>query len=47
MKVYRVFNDSDGNDSFIVEADDYNEALSTALEELGWWVAVDPEEEDE
>jgi len=40
MKTFTVYNDKDNNDSFEVEAIDYEEAKHIALEELGWRVGL-------
>jgi hypothetical protein len=44
MKIYTVYNENDPNDSFEVDAVDYEHALRAVLQELGWWIADDPEE---
>ena len=38
-----VISDNDGNDSFEVEADNYEAAMKEALRVLGWWVADNKE----
>ena len=43
MKRYIVSNDNDGNEHFTVEADNTEDALYKALEELGWRVTEDEE----
>ena len=40
MKTFTVYNDQDNNDSFEVEAIDYDDATHIALEVLGWRVGV-------
>jgi len=47
MKVWTIINDHDGNDSFTVEAASPEEAAFVALNELGWWVAAQPDEQQE
>jgi hypothetical protein len=38
MATYNVISDYDGNDTFQVEAEDYESALQEALNVLGWTV---------
>lgn len=42
---FQIINNNDGNDTFEVEAQTYDEAAHKALEELGWWVAENDEVE--
>jgi hypothetical protein len=39
-KTYTVVSDYDGNDSFEVEASNYEDALIEALRVLGWWLLM-------
>lgn len=48
MKKHLVWSNNDGNDSFEVEGDTFEEVLINALSELGWSVSEKPiQEEDE
>lgn len=46
MKSYFVTNSDQDGDSFIIEAEDINEAREEALRELGWYVIEDDTEEE-
>ena len=48
MKKHLVWSNNDGNDSFEVEGNTFEEVLINALSELGWSVSEKPiQEEDE
>lgn len=44
LKEYRVVNEDDPNDVFLVEASSYEDAAHEALTCLGWFVAVRDDE---
>jgi hypothetical protein len=44
LKTYHIINDADGNDFFEVKGRDECDAALEALEQLGWWVALAKEE---
>lgn len=44
---YKIVNDFDPNDSFVVEADTLEDAANAALEQLGWWIAGEESEDEE
>ena len=47
MKIYTVINEHDPNDTFEVEAHDYEHALYAALSELGWFITEQKEDDEE
>ena len=47
LKIYTIVNDNDPNDTFEVEAKNSDDAAHFALENLGWWVSVSNESENE
>jgi len=44
---WTVVNDSDGNETFTVEAETAHDAAIQALSTLGWSISAEPEEEDD
>jgi len=46
MKTFTVQNTEDPNDNFSIEADDWNDAYHVALEEIGWWVSSNKDDDD-
>ena len=42
-----VINQYDGNDTFEIEGDNYEEAACNALEQLGWAISIPKSDNDE
>jgi hypothetical protein len=44
LKEYKIINDADGNDFFVVKGQNECDAALEALEQLGWWVSPKKEQ---